>query len=124
GTNAFHQLPGAFDRVTGQVDHDIRIELPDTVAELARGFGFCAVDRDLLNTLPGVVRSVGLADLPADVENGMARLHQSRHKEGADMTGATDDNNAQRAQTGCAAVRSIASICFVACSTCFPQMLY
>src|SRR6185437_23678 len=99
-------------RVAGEIDQDIGIELPYLISELARRFGFRPIDHNLLDALPGPVGNVRLPPLPTDVKNGMAGLHQTRHKERADVPGTADNDNAQReAQTICAAVRSMASIC-------------
>ena len=99
GTNALDQLPGAFERIAGEINHNVGIELQDAVAELACRFRFGSVDSDLLDALPGAVRRVGLPPTAAHIQHGMAGIHQTRNKERANMPGATDNDDAQRGRS-------------------------
>lgn len=87
------KLLRAGKRKADHVDHGVRLERGDLRAKAALRFGGDAVDHDLLHLLPRAVRLIGRTRLAADIDHFVAGFDQVRHKIGAHVPAAADDDN-------------------------------
>jgi hypothetical protein len=89
----FDQLARAVEGKTNHVDHGVRPELPDLLAECARRFGLGPIDRVLLDRRPRAMRLVRDAPAAADRDHLVAGGDHSRHEIRAHVSARADDHD-------------------------------
>src|ERR1700741_2436330 len=79
-----------------QIDDDIRTQLGDAFAEGSSCFLFRPIDGDALDSLPRLIRPIGLAFSPTERDHPVSGSNQPRHEEGTDVASSANDDDALR----------------------------
>jgi hypothetical protein len=89
-----NQNTGRFRREANHIDHRIRPQITDALAECALSVLRFSVNRYPLHLLPGSVRLIWLSQPPIKGDYLVTSLHEPRNQVGTDMPGPTDNHNA------------------------------
>ena len=93
-SQSVEERAGGLEREADHVDHHVGLEVADAMREHALGVLSLAIDRDLLDRVPGGVIDVRLSTAATQIDHLVAGSNQSRNQEGADVSRSTNHHDA------------------------------